>query len=247
MKLTIKTTIIFLLAFGVLGAAAFGQKQSSSQRTRELMVKVDSGEVDGLTIKVLKKKGEQFVPVDAASVFKTGDSIKLAFHSNFNGYVYIVNVTPGGKKKVLFPYDVQAGAEINNTVTRGQEYQLPRNGTWDFNEEVGVEVLQVYFSRDRVKMFDDAINNTQGNLGASAASAASELSSKNTTKPSTGGISTDVAPAWQGEEAGGIRTRKIRLAPGKASEKVAIPEDNGKPIKMTSGDVAVFEIRLKHI
>ena len=270
MKTSIKTALIFTLAIGVLvaPASAFKQrkpkktkrvaaaslpdnkKQSEEQRTRELLVKVDSGEVDGLTITVLKKQGDGFAAVDPASEFRKGDSIKVAFQSNFKGYVYIVNVTPSGRKKILFPYEMEEGREVNNAVNVRQQYELPRNGTWDFDEEVGVEVLQVYFSRDRVKVFDDAIKNSKGIVGTSAASAASELSARTSDKPAEvkGGISTEVvAPAWEGEEAAGIRTRKIRLAPGKAQEKVAIPEDNGKPIKMQAGDVAVFEIRLKHI
>ena len=263
MKSSLRAVVCFTLIIGVLVAPAsiLAQKsgqtkrvasaQSDEQRTRELLVKVDSGEVDGLMIKVLKRQGEAFAGVDPASVFKTGDSIKVAFRSNFNGYVYIINVTPGGKKKILFPYELEAGSEVNNMVSRGQQYELPRNGTWDFNEEVGVEVLQVYFSRDRVKVFDDAIKSSKGNLGTSAASAASELSAKSTDKApqgERGGITTEnVAPAYEGDEAAGIRTRKIRLAPGKSQEKVAIPEENGKPIKMASGDVAVFELRLKHI
>lgn len=272
MKTDKRRVLSLLLAFGLLTTPALfaGQKktrkqkkltsaaaavataspqQSEEQRTRELLVRVDSGEIDGLAVKVLKRQTTSFVAVDPASDFRSGDSIKVEFQSNFNGYVYIINVTPGGKKKILYPYEIAEGREDNNTVRRGQRYQLPRNGSFDFNDEVGVEVLQVYFSRERVKLFDEAVKNTGGALGTSAASAVSELAAQTPPTPQLpGGINTEnITPAWQEEEMSGVRTRKIRLAPGKSQEKVAIPEDNGKPIKMEAGDVAVFEIRLKHI
>ncbi len=228
-------------------------KKKEDQRTRELLVKVETGEVDGLSVKVVKVQGaNQLEAVDAATEFKKGDSLKVAFQSNFDGYIYILNVAPGGKKKILFPYELAEGSDTDNGLSSGKEYMLPRGATIDFDSEVGVEVLQVYFSRDRVKAFDDAIKNSKGVVGTSAASAASELAARTTDNSSKadvkGGITAEnIDSALQNGDGDGVRTRKIRLAPGKSQEKVAIPEDNGKPIKMQTGDVAVFEIRLKHI
>jgi hypothetical protein len=259
MKSLMKSTLIFITIFGltVASGAALDKKATAGKkkddpkndeaRTRALLVKVDKGEVDGLRVKILKSESNTLTPVDPAMEFKTGDLIKVAFESNFDGFVYIVNVTPGGKTKVLFPYK----QEGNNVINKGQKYQLPGEGMIEFNEETGVEVLQVYMSRERIKAFDDAIKNPDGEMGTSAASAASELSSKTATPPAQaeqGGVIADntnsVLPT-EGE--GAVRTRKIRLAPGKDQEKVAIPENNGTPVKMKNGEVALFEIRLKHI
>jgi hypothetical protein len=261
MREHIKFTLIFITVFGltVAPAVTFDKKVTATKkkddpkkeeaRTRALLVKVDKGEVDGLKIGIKKIENKTFVAVDPAIDFKAGDSIKVSFESNFDGYVYLVNVTPGGKSKVIYPFK----QEGNNMVSSGQRYEYPSgDGSFDFDEEKGIEVVQVYMSRDRIKIFDDAVKNTGGELGQSASSAASELSSK-TTPPAQqsdqGGVIADntnsVLPT-EGEE--GVRTRKIRLAPGKDQEKVAIPEnDKGAPAKMKNGEVALFEIRLKHI
>ncbi|MBI3649649.1 MAG: DUF4384 domain-containing protein [Acidobacteria bacterium] len=230
-------------------AAAEKKKDEAKEenRTRALLVKVDKGEVDGLRVKILQSEGEAMVPVDAAKEFKSGDTIRVAFESNFDGFVYIVNVTPGGITKVLFPYK----QEGDNMISKGQKYQLPGVGMIEFDKEVGTEVLQVYMSHERIKIFDDAVKNANGELGTSASSAAAELASRNAAPnaPSDhGGVTAEnLTPVLPTEGEGAIRTRKIRLAPGKDQEKVAIPENNGAPVKMKNGEVAMFEIRLKHI
>jgi hypothetical protein len=229
-------------------AATDKKKEDDKQeaRTRALLVKVDKGEVDGLRIRILQREGDSLKPVDPAKEFKADDEIKVAFESNFDGYVYIVNVTPGGVTKVLYP----GKQEGNNMINKGQKYEFPGT-TFAFDKEVGTEVLQVYMSHDRIKIFDDAVKNSDGELGKSAASAASELATRNATpaaESEQGGVVAETQKSvlpTEGE--GAIRTRKIRLALGKDQEKVAIPENNGAPVKMKNGEVAMVEIRLKHI
>jgi hypothetical protein len=258
MKSLIKIPLIAITIFSLTAASAvaFDKKASDKKkddkeeaRTRALLVKVDKGEVDGLRIKILKSENDILTPVDPARDFKSGDKIRVAFESNFDGFVYIVNVTPGGKTKVLFPYK----QEGNNMVSKGQKYEFPGEGLIEFDDEVGTEVLQVYMSRERIKSFDDAMKNPNGEMGTSAASAASELAGGKTVatpaaQPEQSGVIADNANSvLPSEGEGAVRTRKIRLAPGKDQEKVAIPENNGTPVKMKSGEVALFEIRLKHI
>jgi hypothetical protein len=258
MKSLIKITLILIPIFALTlaPAAAFDKKATASKkktddkkdeaRTRALLLKVDNQEVDGLKVKILKSESEALLPVDPAKEFKSGDKIRVAFESNFDGYVYIVNVTPGGKSKVLFPYKHEA----NNMINKGQKYELPGEGMIEFDEETGTEVLQVYMSRERIKTFEDAVKNNNGELGASASSAANELAANRTmpVQSEQGGVVADnVNSVLPTEGEGAIRTRKIRLAPGKDQEKVAIPDNNGTPVKMKNGEVAMFEIRLKHV
>src|SRR5262249_27668668 len=209
-------------------------------RARALLVKqVEDGKVDGLRLKILQYKSGSLWAVDPATEFKAGDQIKVTFKGNFDGYVYIVNITPGGKKRILFPK-----SDSDNRILKDKIYNLPDgNDVIAFDEEKGVEVLQVYMSRERIKVFDEALKNAEGEVGASADSVATELSAKEANHQQ-GGISEESASAVSG-----IRARKIILAPSRDKEKenVAIPEDEkGKPAKLSSGDVAVFEIRLKH-
>jgi hypothetical protein len=135
-------------------------------------------------------------------------------------------------------------------INKGQKYELPGEGMIEFDEETGTEVLQVYMSRERIKTFEDAVKNNNGELGASASSAANELAANRTmpVQSEQGGVVADnVNSVLPTEGEGAIRTRKIRLAPGKDQEKVAIPDNNGTPVKMKNGEVAMFEIRLKHV
>jgi hypothetical protein len=275
MKTLIKITLISITLFGLMMAPASAARKKNSAkkavaekksaddkksadkkkedekqdaRTRALLVKVDKGEVDGLRVRILQNESDTLKPVDPAKEFKGGDLIKVAFESNFDGYVYIINVTPGGVTKVLFPWQ-QDG---NNMISKGQKYELPGTGWIEFDtKEVGIEVLQVYMSHDRIKIFDDAVKNSNGELGTSASSAASELAGRTTTPNAQndqgGVVAESLKPVLPTEGEGGVRTRKIRLAPGKDQEKVAIPENNGSPVKMKNGEVAMFEIRLKHI
>lgn len=227
-------------------AAADKKKEDEKQdaRTRALLVKVDKGEVDGLRVRILQSEGDALKPVDPAKEFKAGELIKVAFESNFDGYVYIINVTPGGVTKVLFPWQ-QDG---NNMVSKGQKYELPGTGMIEFdNKEVGIEVLQVYMSHDRIKIFDDAVKNSNGELGISASELAGRTTTPNTQNDQGGVVAESLKSVLPADGEGGVRTRKIRLAPGKDQEKVAIPENNGTPVKMKNGEVAMFEIRLKHI
>jgi hypothetical protein len=237
--LTIILSSLLLVGFAEDKKADTNKKDDKQEtRSRALLVKqVDDGKVDGLRIKVWQYKSGSLLAVDPATEFKSGDQIKVSFKGNFDGYVYIVNITPGGKKQILFPLKDNA----DNRIIKDKVYSLPEgNDVIAFDEEKGVEVLQVYMSRERIKVFDDALKNTNGEVGASASNVATELQAKETNK---GGI------AEESTAVGGIRARKIILAPSrdKERENVAIPEDEkGKPAKLSSGDGAVFEIRLKH-
>ncbi|HKV38934.1 MAG TPA: DUF4384 domain-containing protein, partial [Blastocatellia bacterium] len=144
--------LVFVAAFAVLVVApaspAFSQKYNLQARGIE--ARYDDGSVDGLRVVVLKGQDGRFSPVDPSRQFKKGDEIKIDFESNFDGYVYIVNVTPAGKKKVLFPH---AGLASNMVAAR-QKYELPAGGVMFFDSETGVEVLQVIMSREPIPLYD---------------------------------------------------------------------------------------------
>src|SRR5262249_36045659 len=227
----------------------------------------------GLQVSVLKKDGARRVPVDPNTPFRQGDEIWVSFASNFDGYVYIVNIMPDGQKRVLFPYRTGAGEQTSNLVRADQRYVLPKGDSFAFDEQSGTEILQVIMSRDPVPFLDAAVKNPNGDLGNSASSAAAELQGK-TSKQSPGNIkgseglgivTEDVAIVVPEAGVDGTRTRDIRrvsLARSSASAKVpptgkhrvdrkgsvvAIPDEPGKSGKLKPGDLAVFEIRLKHV
>lgn len=239
MRAVIKLLVVTLLFASVIAPAAVGEKKPSQKydegrRARGLFVSKRS---DAMSIVVYKNEGGTLVPVDPSTEFKAGDLIKLQLQSNFEGFIYVVNIQPSGKRCVLFPY-----AEASNNAVRPDErYDIPPGSdAIEFDKEKGTEVLQVIMSRDRIPYLDAAQQEPQGCLSESAASAATELQ---------GGIVKKVNPVVPKGPDGKLRSRDIILAPGKDKDSkgsvVAVP-DNGGGGKLKSGEFAPFEIRLKH-
>jgi hypothetical protein len=239
--------VLCRVAVALLLAASFateGYSQSAStERARGLVIKnYENGKTDGMRILIHKVEGATLVPVDPSRTFTKDDEIKVAFESNFDGCVYFINVSPGGKSRVLFPF----AGDTDNSIRSRKRYELPNNGVIAFDEEKGVEILQVIMSKDRIRVLDAAIRDANGELGESAASAAAELASAGKPQPS-GIVGENVAMVLPKT----MRTRGIVLASGKDRDKqgsvVAIPQTKAKDGRLKPGEVAVFEIRLKHV
>jgi hypothetical protein len=235
-------------ALAILVSVSIFAQDKSGTRARDLFVKKRA---DAMQIVLLKAEGSRLVPISPNREFKGGDQIKIAFESNFQGYIYLINVTPGGKKKVLFPSADSTG----NAVQPNQRYEFPPgNDIIEFDgQEKGTEVLQVIMSRDRVPLLDDAIKNSEGYLGESAASAAAELQN--------GLVSDKVANVLPESGPGSVRARNVIIAPGQDKNPqgsvVAIDDSaqsgkggstSGEVVAATlkPGEVARFELRLKH-
>lgn len=238
MKTVMRLTLVALAAIALIATSAAqdkGRKKGDeAARARGLFLHKQS---DAMSILVLKRDGGTLVPVDPSNEFKAGDQIKIQFQSNFEGYIYVVNIAPSGKRRVLFPYP-QAS---DNAVHPDERYDIPPGGnTIEFDEEKGTEVLQVIMSRDRIPYLDAALKDPEGSLSDSASSAAAELQ---------GGITKRVTPIVPQNEGSSVRSRDIILAAGKDKESkgsvVAIP-DNGGGGRLKSGEIAPFEIRLRH-
>src|SRR5690349_20154566 len=105
MKNLMRFTLVALCVIALIAtSAAQGKgrkKEDEATHARGLFVKKQA---DAMSILVLKRERDTLVPVDPSTSFKAGDQIKLQFQSNFEGYIYIVNIAPNGKRKVLFPY-----------------------------------------------------------------------------------------------------------------------------------------------
>jgi hypothetical protein len=239
MKREIRITAALLVTCGLLAAGAAAQgRVGLRERGIQLKQDFDEGKVDGMRVLVLKSEGGRFVPVDPARVFKPGDEIRVAFESNFDGYVYVINVTPAGAKRVIYP-GVRA-ANSSNVIRARQRVELPAT-SFVFDKETGTEVLQVIMSREPIAVLDTAVKESQGNL-QSASSAAAELS----TSPPRG-----IVPGEPSLPQGAaLQARGIFLAEGKDRDKagsvVAIADEKRPDGRLKPGEVASFEIRLQH-
>jgi hypothetical protein len=210
------------------------QKHDEASRARALVVKKMA---DGMTIVVFKNDGGTLVPVAPNSEFKEGDQVKLQFQSTFDGFVYVVNIEPNGKRCLMFPHP----EATDNSVRADEKYDLPP-GTLAmvFDSEKGTEVLQVIMSRTRIPYLDAVLKEPERCLSQTASSAAAEL------QP---GITKKVNSVVPHDKNNQLTSRDIILAPGKdkdpAGSVVAIP-DNGGGGKLKPGEIATFEIRLRH-
>ncbi|HKP86575.1 MAG TPA: DUF4384 domain-containing protein [Blastocatellia bacterium] len=241
MRSQIKFAVALLVASGqLLGVAAAQDQTALRQRGIQLKEDYKSGKVDGMRVLVLKSEGGNFLPVDPGRIFTQGDEIRVAFESNFDGYVYIVNVSPDGKKRVIFP-GLQA-TNSSNAIRARQQVELPRT-SFIFDKETGTEILQVIMSREPIAVLDAAVKESKGEL-QSASSAAAELSAS-----AQRGIVSDNVSSVLGQQTG-IRARGVFLAAGKDNDKtgsvVAIADEKRSDARLKSGEVASFEIRLQH-
>jgi hypothetical protein len=251
MRSNLKIMAIALMAFSIIATSALarGQKDGGSRGRGIELEDYEKGRVDGMLVLIKKYEGEQLTPVLASQVFRAGDRIKVEFESNFDGYVYVLNVAPSGKTCILFP-NVR---ESNNLVHARQRYTVPTLTSLRFDEEKGDEVLQVYMSRQPIKLFDDARKSAleqelkKACLSESVTSAASELSNSSTKKSREPGIDTDViSPLLQQK---GSRSRGIELIDGSKQEKgsvVAVNPNKEGQKQLRDKDFAVYEIRLRH-
>jgi hypothetical protein len=194
--------------------------------------------------------------VYANQIFKQGDALKVFLSSNFEGYVYILNVErrANGQERrfLLFP----SAKEVNNKISAHSPCELPPGKQLEFDENPGIEVLQVIISREPVTFLDNMLKGSgclkdenPCELGKAAATLAAQLTGDVASSPkeSKGGIVPKKSSSELGP--GSIRSRDIILSPGKDKEKsayVAVPESGNSLGRLKSREVMVFEIRLEH-
>lgn len=251
-KMIAGLVITALLTANFSASSAQGKAKGKQEevRTRAMFV---SKKADGLEIKLTTERGEL---IDPGKSFKAGDRVRVSFESNFKGFAYFINVTPGGVTKVIY----------NREIDADQAYDLPSKPyAIEFDKEPGTEILKVVLSYERIKSYEDALKNANGEMGKSAANVAAELADntpkkdgKKTAATKTPGEAVGIVTSDKscGRERGLVlasgqeaRCRSLVLASGNQTKNegsvVAISDKQGT--KLQTGEVAVFELRLKHM
>ena len=241
MRKLIRFTVVSLAAIILAPVLAMAQDKAQDQ-DRAIRQKYRSGQEDGMSLVVYKVEGDEEVAINPANhSFKAGDQIRIKFQSNFDGYVYFINISPKGEKVVFYP-DAKF-PNSSNIIRSGREYHLPSKDIFEFDaEEKGIEIIQVVVSRKPIPFLVEAISKSDGVLGTTASNAASELGSAPSKQT---GVVVDEATKVLPEDGQSVLSRKIRLAPPKDKDKegavVTIPD------KLKGNEVAVFEVRLRRI
>ena len=247
---TISCFVIAVLLTANFSAPSAQGKSKSKQEMRARAMFVGK-KADGLEVKLTNEKGDL---IDPGKSFKGGERIRVSFESNFKGFVYFINVTPGGVTKVIYSSEIEAD----------QSYDVPSKPyAIEFDKEPGTEILKVVLSYERIKPYEEALKSADGELGKSASSVADELSDnpkkggkKATGKPPGEAVGIVTSNNACGRERGLVlasgqeaRCRSLVLASGNQAKNegsvVAISDKQGT--KLQTGEVAVFELRLKHL
>ena len=110
----------------------------------------------GLRYSILKEApGGGTVEVDSATVFRSGDRIRVTVATTETAYAYVVTKGSSGKWRVLFPSpEIGQGS---NLIPGGVIYPIPAGHWFAFDEQVGEEKLFVMVSRTPVKDLDGLI------------------------------------------------------------------------------------------
>jgi len=99
----------------------------------------------GLRYSILKRTDTGSVEVDSATVFRSGDRIRLRVDVNAAGYLYIINRGSSGNWNPLFPSMKIANGD--NRVQKGTQYEIPPGYVFTFDDQPGTEKLFIVFSR----------------------------------------------------------------------------------------------------
>jgi hypothetical protein len=82
-----------------------------------------------IEITLERQEGELWKAVDPGFVFEKGDCIRFRFRSNFDGFLYVMDMGTSGDYSQLFPRE-ETGRE--NKITSGKEYQIPATQAYKF-------------------------------------------------------------------------------------------------------------------
>jgi hypothetical protein len=122
-------------------------RQIAAAGPKVILASYTGGKPLGLRYSFLRKTdGDDYREVDPATVFQSGDRIRVSVEANDSAYLYVVMKGSSGSWKVMFPSPEIAGG--NNRVESGKPYTIPpMPGRFAFDEQVGDEQLFLVLSR----------------------------------------------------------------------------------------------------
>ncbi|HJZ67618.1 MAG TPA: hypothetical protein VKF81_05830, partial [Blastocatellia bacterium] len=183
--------------------------------------------------------------------FKQDDSLRIEIKTNFEAYVYIVNLEIANEKTnsfLVFPTLAAPDHKLRADAT------ARLSATFDQNS--AAEILQVIASHDPLDLLESVLKGPNCSreerrcqLDRVTADRLTQMLGER--KSSSGQKEAAISAMTGGRQKGNsIRTRDIILSPGKdkndKSTYVAVQNEDGTEGKLKSGQIVGFEIRLKH-
>jgi hypothetical protein len=113
-----------------------------------------------LEITLEQKIGEETKPVAAEHVFEQGDVVRFKLHSDYNGYLYVMNQSTSGEFSTVFP---AADTGSDNRIAAKRDYVVPADGWFRISGPAGFEVL--YFLLSPTALTQPAVAGRPGGAG----------------------------------------------------------------------------------
>ena len=179
----------------ILGALfmVWGDDSWAARTTRDLVF----DDEEPAQTQAMESSGKQ------TTAFKSGDSVKLVFTPNIDGYVYWLAKGSSGNYSVLFP----SKANMDNAVQRNQEYTIPPKGTFRFDDTPGDEELLCILSAEKLPDMDKAIAEADAaQINVQSSTQLAKLEEKNTPKRTTRDL------VFDDEDEGDVNTKQ-QVAP----------------------------------
>ena len=119
-------TLIALLL--MMGPAVFGQSQPLSQGPYRIQITVE------------RYSGGKWQAVDSRLVFEQNDTVRFRMRTNFNGFLYVTNLSTSGRYDTLFPAK-ETGSE--NHIQAEKDYVIPATdgGSFRITGPAGKEIV----------------------------------------------------------------------------------------------------------
>ena len=114
LKASLIPMLAAILAVAPVGLAA-GQSKSLEQGPRRMELTLE------------RQEGGAWRAVDPGLVFSQGDRVRFRFHTNFDGYLYVMNQATSGNYAILFPRE-DTGEQ--NRIEAAKEYVVPAVQGW---------------------------------------------------------------------------------------------------------------------
>lgn len=166
-----------LVAYGslVIVQAACAQSRSASGSadtgagTRGLFYKKQSGEtpierVGRIAVRLVENERERDVRLD--HIFRTGDEIRFKISSNRDGWLYVINRTPKGEFRLLWPPENTVRPAENAVEAHEDVMVPPAPSVFAFDKETGTEQLYVFIRSERKPPQLAAIQPQPGGAGS---------------------------------------------------------------------------------
>ena len=177
-KAAVKPSSSEAQAVAKVSVAPDAKSESAPQQAGLPLVQASYGKAKPLGLRygfLRRGDGEEYVEVNADSVFHAGDRIRFSVQTNDTAYLYIVMRGSSGTWKVLFPTNEIGGG--SNLVEGGHTYLFPPPpGRFAFDEQKGEEKLCLVVTRRPEESLEQLIYALS--TGASSAQPASDKVSK---------------------------------------------------------------------